>query len=89
MAANLPENWPAMTIAQANAALSAPGSPLALDEVEIDGVVYDNYAAAPPNLRALFQLGQMQFATRDFLVYEGERVTYDAMTRAVAHFAAA
>jgi long-chain acyl-CoA synthetase len=77
-----------MSVAQANGALSGEGSPLRLDQVEIDGVTYDNYAEAPPHLRALFQAGYQGFADRDFLVYEAERVTYDAMAKAVAHFAA-
>ena len=88
MAADLPDNWPVMSVAQANGALSGEGSPLRLDQVEIDGVTYDNYAEAPPHLRALFQAGYQGFADRDFLVYEAERVTYDAMAKAVAHFAA-
>ena len=72
MAAHLPDNWPAMSIAQANGALSGAGSPLRLDQIEIDGVAYDNYAEAPPHLRALFQAGHMGFSDRDFLVYESE-----------------
>jgi len=89
MAANLPENWPAMSVAQANAALSGPGSPLALEQTEIDGISFDTYAEAPPHMRALFQAGHAGFAMRDFLIYQDERVTYDAMARAVAHFAKA
>ena len=89
MAAKLPDGWPVMSIADANAALGAPGSPLALNQVEIDGVVYDNYAEAPLHLRALFQGGHAAFAARDFLIYQNERVTFDAMARAVAHFAVA
>jgi len=89
MSANLPDGWPAMSIAAANAALSAPGSPLALEESIIDGVIYKTYADAPPNLRDLLTMGRMAFGTREFLIYEDERVTYDAMARAVAHFARA
>ena len=88
MAAHLPENWPAMSIEQANGALSGPGSPLVLDQVEINGITYDNYAEAPPNLRALFQAGLEGFSGRDFLIFEDERITYGAAARAVAHFAA-
>jgi len=87
MSAHLPEGWPAMSIAAANAALSAPGSPLALEESVIDGVTFKTYAEAPPNLRDLLAMGREAFGAREFLVYEDERVTYDAMSRAVAHFA--
>lgn len=87
MSAHLPENWPVMSIASANAALSGPGSPLALEETIIDGVTYKTYAEAPPTLRDLFMLGRAGFSAREFLIYEDERLTYDAIARAVAHFA--
>lgn len=87
MRPNLPEGWPAMSIAAANAALAGPQSPLALEETVIDGVTYKTYADAPPTLRDLFVAGHTAFGPREFLVYEDERITYDAMRRAVAHFA--
>lgn len=87
MSVNLPENWPAMPIATANAALSGAGSPLALTDTVIDGVTYKTYAEAPPTLRDLFIAGHAAFSAREFLVYEDERITYDAMRRAVANFA--
>lgn len=89
MSTNLPENWPAMSIAAANAALSGPGSPLALQDTEIGGVVYKTYAEAPPTLRDLFAAGHAAFRDREFLIYEDERLTYDAIRRAAAHFAGA
>ena len=45
------------------------------------------YAEAPPTVRTIFELAEPQFGTRDYLVYEDERVTYSAFARAVEHFA--
>jgi len=87
MSANILENWPAMPISAANAALAGPGSPLALEDTLIDGVTYKTYKDAPPTIRDLFAAGHMAFKDREFLIYEGERITYDGMRRAVAHFA--
>lgn len=87
MSAHFPDGWPVMTIAAANAVLSAPGSPLALEDTLINGVTYKTYAQAPPTLRDLFMAGRAAFGAREFLVYEDERITYEAMARAVAHFA--
>lgn len=87
MNAHLPEGWPVMPIAQANAAISGAGSPLALEDTEIGGVVYKTYKEAPLTLRDLFAGGREAFGTREFIVYEDERVTYEAMARAVAHMA--
>ena len=89
MSAKLPEGWPAMPIATANAALAGQGSPLALEETEISGVVYKTYSEAPGTLRDLFMAGHEAFQDREFLIYEDERLTYDAIGRAVAHFAGA
>ncbi|MCB9962419.1 MAG: class I adenylate-forming enzyme family protein [Hyphomonas sp.] len=84
----LPPNWPAMTIAQANAALAGPGSPVEVTEAEIGGVKQKVYANAPPNIHAILFLAAAQFPDRDYIVYQDERVTYTAMLRAVEHFAA-
>ena len=84
----LPPNWPAMTIAQANAALAGPGSPVEVTEAEIGGVKQKVYANAPPNIHSILFLAAAQFPDRDYIVYQDERVTYTAMLRAVEHFAA-
>lgn len=85
-AAELPEGWPKVPLAMANAALAAPESPVAVS----DGVVLGNpmkvYTHAPKNLRELFEVGRA-FADRDFIVYEDERVTFDAHAKAVEHMA--
>ena len=77
-----------MSIEQANAALSGPGSPLALQDTLIDGVTFKTYADAPPSLRHLFEAGRA-WGERDFLVYEDERVNFTAHALAVEHLARA
>ena len=89
MPADFPAGWPAMTIAQANAALAQPGTPLALTDGEVRGVPMKIYNEAPPTIRVILELMTQQFAGRDYIVYKDERVTFDAMARAVAHFAGA
>lgn len=85
--AALPDGWPVISIAQANAAIAVSDSPLKLSDGEVDGVSMKIYADAPPTIKAILQLGEMQFGARDYLVYEDERVTYSAFARAVEHFA--
>ncbi|MDG1825206.1 MAG: class I adenylate-forming enzyme family protein [Henriciella sp.] len=87
MSAALPENWPVMSIADANAALAASDSPLKLADGTVGGVDMKIYPAAPPTIRMILELADQQWPDRDFIVYEGERVSYGAFTRAVEHFA--
>lgn len=89
MPADLPPDWPAISIADANAALAQPGSPLALTDAVVDGVNLKVYAEAPPTIRAILQLADATFPDRDYIVYQDERVTYRAMMRAVQHLAKA
>ncbi len=83
---SMPE-WPAMSIAQANAMLAAPGSPLELKEAEIGGAQMKVYAQAPPTIRAILENSAVAFAGRNYLVYEDERVTFSALHKAVAYLA--
>lgn len=87
MQAALPENWPMISIAAANAGLAQSDSPLKLADSVINGVEMKVYAAAPPSLRYILEASDAQFGHRDFIVYEDERVTYAAFNRAVEHFA--
>ncbi|HYG25901.1 MAG TPA: class I adenylate-forming enzyme family protein [Caulobacteraceae bacterium] len=78
--------WPAMSIAQAHALLTAPGSPMEMEEIEIRGVKTRVWKNLPPNLRSIVQMGRA-FGPRIFLVYEDEQVSFEAFHRAVAAFA--
>jgi long-chain acyl-CoA synthetase len=79
--------FPAVSIAQAHAVLSRPGSTFEITEADINGVPTKIWAAAPPTLREIFDAAAA-FGPRDHLVFEGERVTVDAFRAAAAHFAA-
>jgi len=84
----IPPSWPAMSIAEAHRRLTAPGARFEMEEVVVRGIPTRTWKAAPPTLRALF-LSASVHGHRDFLVYEGDRATYDAFMRATARLAAA
>ena len=79
--------WPAMSLPQVEALLTAPGAPFEMETVTIRGVPTRVWKNAPPTLRHVLAAGR---AHRDktFLVYEDERASFDAFHRAVAAFAA-
>jgi long-chain acyl-CoA synthetase len=83
----LPEGWPVISIAAANAELTAPGARFEMEEVLIRGIKTRVWKNAPPTLRDLF-LASRSFAERGFLVYEEDRVTYGAFELAVRALAA-
>jgi len=78
--------WPAMSIAQAHGMLTAPGMPFEMEELNIRGVQTRVWKNAPPSLRDVLLLGRTH-GEKVFLVYEDERVTYDAFFRAASAFA--
>jgi long-chain acyl-CoA synthetase len=86
LVAPLPPNWPAMSIAQAHARLTAPGARFEVQEVEIRGVKTKIWKNAPPTLRDAF-LACRNYAQREFIVYEGDRATFAAFERAVVTLA--
>jgi long-chain acyl-CoA synthetase len=80
--APLPAGWPAMSIAEANARLTAPGARYEMENVVIRGVVTRSWKNQPRTLREIFLNGRA-FKDREVLVYEGDRATYEAFARAV------
>ncbi len=64
---------PTMTFEQAVELVCAPGTPLELTEIELDGSPTTVFAAAPPNIRTLYDLAALR--TDDFIIYEDERWT--------------
>jgi long-chain acyl-CoA synthetase len=84
--AALPPGWPAMSIQQAHALLTQPGSPLEVEEAVIDGVSMRVWKNLPPSIRATVEVSRAH-GQRVFLVYEDERVTFEAFYRAVSAFA--
>src|SRR6201996_2322010 len=84
--ADLPAGWPAMSIDQAHAILTGPGMPTEMDEVVIRGLKTKVWKNLPPTLRSVVEASRAH-GEKIFLVYEDERVSYEAFHRAVAAFA--
>ena len=80
--------WPAMSIGEAHALLTAPDAPLAITEAVIRGVTFRTWKNLPESLRDVVAASRAH-GDGTFLVYEDERVTFDAFHRAVARLAAA
>ena len=80
--------WPAMTIAEAHARLTVPGSRFEVEEKTIRGVQTKTWKNAPPTLRDVFANGRAFGSDRTFLVYEDERVSFEAFVRAALALAA-
>lgn len=79
--------FPVMSIAQCNALMTAPGARFELEDRIINGVPLRIYKNAPQTLREVV-LNSVNWDQREFLVYQGERVTFAAHYKAVAHLAA-
>ena len=82
----LPASWPATTLADATAALTAPGSKFEMETIDVRGVPTRVWKNAPPSLRWLAQASRMH-GDRLFTIYEDERVTFEANWRAIATLA--
>src|SRR5690349_20210149 len=68
--------------------LTAPGAPFEIEEIEVRGVKLKSFKNALPNVRALW-LSTAQFAEREYLVYQDERMTYaqaHAQVNAIANW---
>ena len=79
--------WPAVSLAEATARLTAAGGPFAVTEAVIRGVPTRIWATAPPTLRDVLAAGRAHGA-RTFLVHEDERASFEAFTRAALATAA-
>lgn len=78
--------FPALSIADCTAFMTAKGQMFEMEEKTIQGVTMRTWKAAPPTLRELFEAGQLH-AAKDYIVLDGERITYDAHRRAALAFA--
>ena len=81
MPADAAPAWPAMSIEQAHALLTAPGQTFELGETEIGGVTFKTYTKAPPSLRELFMLG-MTHGEKPYVVFGEERLSFSAHGKA-------
>src|SRR5215475_6188339 len=78
--------FPAMSMEQAHALLTQPGSMFEVGEESIRGTTFRVWKNAPPTLRDLFDLAA-PFAPRDHLVLEDERATIGGARAAAVAFA--
>lgn len=81
-------SWPAVTLAEAHALLTRPGSPFEMETLDIRGRATRVWKFGPPTLREIF-LASRPHGAKTFFVYEDERATYDAFARATLTLAAA
>ena len=78
--------WPAMTIAEAHAFLTAPGIAFEMEEKTIRGQKLRVWKNAPPTIRDSFLAGRAH-GERTFLVLDDERASFEAFARAAITFA--
>jgi long-chain acyl-CoA synthetase len=82
----LDPSWPAMSLADAERLLTAPGAKFEMEILTIDGIETRTWKNAPPSLRWLAEAARAH-GDRVFTAYEDERVTYEANFRAIATLA--
>jgi len=75
-----------ISIDDAHAQLTAPGSPFEIEEVEIRGVLTKTWKHAPPTMRAILERTE-QHGDATFIVYEDERTTFADLRAQAATFA--
>ncbi|HEY3798394.1 MAG TPA: class I adenylate-forming enzyme family protein [Caulobacteraceae bacterium] len=78
--------WPAMSIAEANRLITAPGMPCEMEELVIRGIPTRVWKNAPPTLRFVAEAGRAH-GDKIFLVHEDERVSFETFFRATAAMA--
>jgi acyl-CoA synthetase (AMP-forming)/AMP-acid ligase II len=79
--------WPHMTIAEVDAALTAPGARFEMENVTIRGVPTRVWKNAPPSLPMLARFSRLH-GERLITIFEEERVSFEASFRASAAIAA-
>lgn len=84
----LDPSWPKMSLADATAALTAPGAPFEMETVMIGGIPTRTWKNVPHDLGALLDISR-QHGDRPFTILDEERVSFEANWRAAATFARA
>jgi long-chain acyl-CoA synthetase len=82
----LDPSWPAISLADAERLLTAPGAKFEMEILTINGIETRVWKNAPPSLRWLAEAARAH-GERVFTAYEDERVTYEANFRAIATLA--
>ncbi|HTO58425.1 MAG TPA: class I adenylate-forming enzyme family protein, partial [Pseudomonadales bacterium] len=75
-----------VTIAEAHAALTAPGAPFEMEKAVIRGLEYRVWKSTPRDLRVVFE-EMRAHGDKDYIVYEDDRLTYAGAIRASATLA--
>lgn len=65
-----------LTLAEATARMTAPGQMFEIERITVNGIEMSAWKHAPANLRQVLDMS-LNHATRDFLVYEDQRFTFD------------
>jgi len=73
--------WPAVSLEEAHARLTAPGAAFETAEITVRGVATRVWKHVPATAAQAFARARAH-GSREFLVYQGERVTYDGFARA-------
>ena len=79
-------DWPRLTLAEAHAALTAPGARFEMEEAVIRGVRTRVWKNAPPSLQWLLTAARGH-GDRLMTIYEEDRVSFDASYRAASALA--
>lgn len=74
--------WPVMTLAQAHAAMTAAGQPFEVIETTVRGIPQRVWKNAPATVRDVFVHARAAHGPKDFLVYDGERASFEGIARA-------
>jgi long-chain acyl-CoA synthetase len=82
------KKFPALSLTDAHALLTRPGSPFEIEERDIRGVRTRVWKNAPPTMRDLFRLARSH-GDKTFVVYRDERMSYEEFARAALAIAAA
>jgi long-chain acyl-CoA synthetase len=75
------KSWPALSLAEAHARLTAPGEPFETVETVLRGVTIVVWKHVPATATEAFMVAR-KFGDREFLVHGQERVSYDGFARA-------
>ena len=80
--------FPVRSIAECNAMMTAPGARFEIERMTIDGVEHEVYKHAPLTLKHIVETAG-GYGAREFLVFQDERLSFDAQYRATAKLAKA
>jgi long-chain acyl-CoA synthetase len=80
------KSWPALSLEEAHARLTAPGAPFETAEIAVRGVVMRVWKHVPATAAEAF-IQARAHGGREFLVYQDERVSYEGFARAALRVA--